>query len=165
MRKIKNIFFSDAFFVSFVFFVIFLLCLVILTSCATLTPFLSHQKTFDLTIGTETFTVMLPKDFPDMKDATVTIDRCWDALICQMGFCLGEKPNHDHIHFWYVPDEVPFVLIWIREQEIDPDAKYKCWLYVKGVPVSVDLRKVNQVLQEKLIPKRGGISWNLSYLQ
>ena len=122
-------------------------------SCATLTPFLSHQKTFDLTIGTETFKVVLPKDFPDMKDAIPSAERCWDALICQKAFCLGMERNHDHIHFWYVPSEEPAAVVWIRDREIEIDKKYKCWIYVKGVPMVIDIKRMNEFLERVFIDK------------
>jgi hypothetical protein len=136
-----------------------------LVSCATFTNFFSHQETFDLTIGIETYTMVLPQDFPDMKDAVVSADRCWDALICQKAFCTRVIKPHDHIHFWYVPGKAPVALVWVREQETDINKKYKAWLYIKGVPVPADLKQINDFLEGIFLgsSKKGGISWSPSY--
>lgn len=145
--------------------VMFIAFLVLIPGCATLTKFLSHQTTFDLTIGTETYTIVLPKDFPDMTQAVPSADRCWDALICQKAFCTGLQGPHDHIHFWYVPDDAPIALVWVREQETDINKKYKAWLYLKGLPVPADLGQINNFLERIFLGKRekGGVSWSPSY--
>lgn len=141
--------------------VMFIAFLVLIPSCTILTKFLSHQKTFDLTIGTETYTLVLPKDFPDMTEAVFSTEACWDTLICQRAFCTSPEVPHDHIHFWYVPGEKPVALVWVREMETDINKKYKAWLYVKGVPVPADLRQINNFLEGIFLGKRekGGISW------
>lgn len=56
--------------------IMFIAFLVLIPSCATLSKFLSHQETFDLTVGPETFTVVLPKDFPDMTNAEFANEMC-----------------------------------------------------------------------------------------
>ncbi len=150
---------------SFKFIIGIFLVFIVLAACTTLTKFLSHQTTFDLTIGTETYKVVLPKDFPGMKNAVPSAERCWDAIICQQAYCMGVARPHDHIHFWYVPGEKPVALVWVRETETDINKKYKCWLYVKGVPVPADLKQINDFLEGIFLGKRkkGGVSWNPSY--
>lgn len=134
----------------------------LLSSCTTLSKFLQpHPETFDLTIGTETYTVILPQDFPDMKDAEFGSEMCWNTLICYKTFCVSKEKLHDHVHFWYVPGEAPSALVWVKEQETDFSKKYKFWIYMEDVPFAVDLQRINDFLQEKLIPRKGGeITWN-----
>lgn len=152
MPKHKKRILAYASLVSLMVFLLFIVLAFI--SCATLSKFLSHQETFDLTIGTKTYMVVLPQDFPDMKDAISSGERCWDIMVCYKEFCLSKEKFHDHIHFWYAPGEKPVAIIWIKTQETDPDKKYKLWIYVEDVPFAVDLQRMNDFLREKFMPKR-----------
>lgn len=67
---------------------------------------------------------------------------------------MSKEKSHDHVHFWYVPDEKPIALVWVREQETDPKKKYKFWIYVEGVPFAVDLQGMNEFLRENLVPSK-----------
>lgn len=130
---------------------IFLLgvCLVFLVSgCASLSSLIGqHYETFTFEINNEQVDVRLPEELPSMEKAKGGGEQCFNLLVCVQSFCLSEEKDHDHIDFLYRNGKV-IALVWTKTTETEPSKRYVSWIYAEGIPILVDIKAINELIND-----------------
>ena len=99
--------------------------MIVFVSCATLQ--IKSGPTYTLTFLGEEITITLPEGLPDMSQAVLGGEGCWNEIQCAQHFWLRNDRDHGYVRFFYANKHL-FGLGWQDEEGINT-----MWVYGKGI--------------------------------